>query len=70
MARLALTATFFIESDLDPEEVASDFQQGLSALGGPVLEAAQGFPGGDVTGAEVRDIREATADEISSYFEE
>lgn len=70
MACLALTATFFIESDLDPEEVAQDFSQGLDPFGGPILQAAEGFPGGEVTGADVESIREATEDEISSHFEE
>jgi len=68
--KLALGVVFFIESEWDPEKVAREFGQGLSGLGGPVLEAARQFPGGEVTGADTDSIREATPEEIAAYFEE
>lgn len=70
MERYAIITHFFVESEEDPEDIATEFDQGFSGLGGPILDAARQFPGGEVMGGEVSSIRPATEDEISSHFEE
>lgn len=70
MARYALQVNFFIESEEDdPEEIATEFMQGLG-FGAPVLVAAEQFPGGSVMSADVVSIREATEEEITTHFQE
>lgn len=70
MPKYALAVNFFIESDADPNDVANAFSPALSGLGGPVLDAARGFPEGEVVGADVDTIRPATEDEVDSHFGE
>lgn len=53
----ALEALVFIESDGDPEDVASQFNAGFE-------RAVRGFPEGEVLDADVTLIRPATTGEI------
>lgn len=63
MANLVLEMKIFIESDGDPEDVASTMDQGLD-------QALAGFPAGEVVGSDIEGIRPATEEETANYFEE
>lgn len=63
--RLVIEAQIFIAAPegADPEEIASKMQLGLS-------DAVAHFPHGEVTGADVSEIRPATPEEEGTHFEE
>lgn len=55
-----MTATFFVESDEDPEYVAGEFSRGLRHV-------VSAFPLADVLHADVDSITPATEEEISEH---
>jgi hypothetical protein len=60
MTMLKLTAEFFIESDEDPEDVATTFNSGAE-------HALTSFPQGTIEHVDVKGIQPATDEELDEH---
>lgn len=63
LGRYKLTVAIFIESETDPEEVASTMDVGLG-------RALESFPIGEVVSTDVLGITNASDEEVRDHFEE